>query len=145
MKAFAFVLLIGALTLGTARAQFFNGGPCQPGRCWHNNSKECVDARNAFAEHHNGRYPEQYCNQYYQGQRGRWIQNGNQWQWSGGGSNQWYQGRQGHWFQEPNGWQFHGDKGEEYSKDHEGAWRWNNPVQPKVARDTHPTHRIDKK
>ncbi|HLI80983.1 MAG TPA: hypothetical protein VKV03_13435 [Candidatus Binataceae bacterium] len=124
MKTITFVVLLGALTVAPARAQFFNNSSCRGfSACAHSNSKECRDARNAFAEHHNGMYPEQFCNEWYQGQQGRWMRRGNQWQWAGAEGDQWYDGRQGHWFQEPDGWRFHGDKGEEYRKGPNG-WQW---------------------
>ena len=136
MKTIVFVMLIGLLTVGQARAQFGYDAVCQGhSACAHNNSKACVDARNAFARHHNGMYPEQFCNQYYQGQRGRWVRHGNQWAWAGSEGNEWQDGRRGHWFQEKNGWQFRSDKGEDYSKGPNG-WQWSGKPQPKqVARD----------
>ncbi|HVN30220.1 MAG TPA: hypothetical protein VMT64_17095, partial [Candidatus Binataceae bacterium] len=136
MKIFAFLMLIGALAVGTARAQFiYNGGPCSGhGRCFHNPSKECVDAREAFKEHHNGKTPEQWCNQYYQGQRGRWVQQNGQWGWSGAEGDQYYQGRQGHWYRDHDEWRFRGDKGDQYAKGPDGHWGWGGaPVQPKAG------------
>ena len=44
--------------------------------------------------------------EWYQGQRGRWYQENNRWQWRGAQGDQWYQGQRGHWYSEPNGWQF---------------------------------------
>jgi len=39
------------------------------------------DARNAFAEHHGGVFPEQYYNSWYAGNQGRWNQENNEWRW----------------------------------------------------------------
>jgi hypothetical protein len=49
-------------------------------------------------------------NEYYQGQRGRWTQESNGWQWRGAQGNEWYQGRRGHWYMEHNRWQWQGDR-----------------------------------
>ena len=51
-------------------------------------------------------------NEWYQGQRGRWNQEGNRWQWKGAEGDQWYQGQRGHWYQEGNRWQWRGDGGQ---------------------------------
>ncbi len=119
MKIFLFTILLAALTASLARAQCTGYSACA-----HNNSKACVDARNAFARHHNGLYPEQWCNEWYQGQQGRWNQRGNHWQWEGAEGDQWFQGRRGHWFKERDAWQFRGDKGDEYRNGHNG-WQWS--------------------
>src|SRR5437868_15466199 len=74
MKKLLFALALSALTAGVANAQ---------GACYHDNSKACRDAREAFAEHHGGVYPEQYYNMWYQGGQGRWNQNNNDWRWEG--------------------------------------------------------------
>jgi len=132
MKIFLFVMLLGALTAGLARAQFGYNQTCKVGACAYINSKECRDARDAFAEHHNGLYPEQWCNQWYQGQQGRWTPQGNEWQWAGADGDQWFQGQPGHWFQERNGWQFRGDKGDEYQKGRNG-WQWSLPGQKRES------------
>jgi hypothetical protein len=84
MKVFIFALLLSAATAGLAIAG--GGGSFHPHKyssCRNNKSKQCVDARNAFAEHHNGMYPDQFYNQTYQGQRGRWTQHGKEWGWEG--------------------------------------------------------------
>ena|ERR1039457_3094954 len=128
MKIFLFTILLAALTGGLASAQVRYNQPCKVGACANNNSKECRDARNAFAEHHNGLYPEQWCNQWYQGQQGRWNQQGNNWQWEGAEGDQWYQGRQGHWFQERDGWQFRDDRDDVYRKGAKG-WQWSGARQ----------------
>jgi hypothetical protein len=128
MKTFLLTIALVALTAGLPGAQVGYYHPCRPGACAYNNSEECRDARNAFAEHHNGQYPEQWCNEWYQGQQGRWNQQGKRWQWEGAEGDQWFQGQRGHWFQERNGWQFRGDKGDEYQKGRNG-WRWSLPGQ----------------
>jgi len=134
MKIVFFTIVLAALTAGLARAGGGYNQPCTGySACANNNSKECRDARNAFAEHHNGMYPEQWCDQYYQGQRGRWNQQGNEWQWSGAEGDQWFQGQRGHWYQERNGPQFRGDHGEEYQKGRDG-WQWILPGQKHESR-----------
>jgi hypothetical protein len=106
MKVFLFTILLAALTAGLTRA----GGGYNYGGCANNNSKACRDARNAFAEHHSGQYPEQWNQEWYQGQRGRWKEQGDDWQWNGAQGDEWYQGQQGHWYQERDGWQWRGDE-----------------------------------
>src|SRR5882762_5776141 len=105
-KTFLFTIAIVAMTGGLAGA----AGGYGYHSCANNNSKACRDARSAFAEHHNGLSPEQYNNQWYQGQQGRWSQNGNNWRWNGAEGDQWYQGQQGHWYQERKGYQWRGDR-----------------------------------
>jgi hypothetical protein len=78
MKTFVLTVLLTAMTGGLAAAAGYDYSNCA-----HNNSKACSDARAAFAEHHNGQQPENYYNQWYQGQQGRWGQNGNDWRWEG--------------------------------------------------------------
>ena len=118
MKIFLFTILLAALSAGVGYA-----APYRYSACANNNSKECRDARDAFARHHNGKYPEQWYDQWYQGQQGRWNQRANKWQWEGAEGDQWFQGRQGHWYQERDGWQYRGDQGEEYRKGSTG-WQW---------------------
>jgi len=79
MKVFLFAALLTAATAGMA----FAGGGYNPGSCRNNNSQHCIDARNAFARHHNGLYPEQWDNQWYQGHQGRWTQYNKDWRWEG--------------------------------------------------------------
>lgn len=112
MKIFVFTLLLAVLAGGSAHAQ-----QRYPYRnCRHNNSKACQDARKAFAEHHNGIYPEQWFSENYQGQPGRW-------QWNNAEGDTWYQGLLGHWFQEREGPRFRADNGDEYRKGDKG-WGW---------------------
>src|ERR1022692_1783375 len=76
MKKFLLALSLAALTAGFARtsyAQFYEGS------CLGNNSKHCVDARNAFAKHHGGVMPGQYYNHWYEGNQGRWNRQNNEW------------------------------------------------------------------
>src|SRR5271166_204924 len=104
MKIFLLALLLTALTGGLAMA----AEPCTGySACAHSNSKGCRDARNAFAEHHNGMFPEQWCNQWYQGQRGHWNQHGNDWRWEGAEGDRYWKG--------PNGWEW---KRHEQAHDH---------------------------
>lgn len=129
MKIFILTILLMSLVVPAAMAEHDDDRPCQVGACFHNNSQECRNARNAFAEHHNGLFPEQWCNQWYQGQQGRWYQQDKTWHWEGNEGDQWFQGQQGHWFQQPhNGWEFLGDKGDEYRKEHD-SWQWSRPGQ----------------
>src|SRR5579862_1561382 len=58
MKAFLLAVALTALSAGVASAAPWS-------RCFDNNSKACTDARNAFAEHHGGLFPEQYYNGWY--------------------------------------------------------------------------------
>jgi len=55
-----FTIMLAALTAGMATANAY-----EYGNCINNNSKACQDARNAFAEHHGGMYPQQYQNHAY--------------------------------------------------------------------------------
>lgn len=107
-------ILLVAATFGFSGAAHAQRYPYRS--CVNNNSKACQDARNAFAEHHNGLYPEQWFNQNYQGQPGRW-------QWENADGDDWYQGEQGHWYKEPQGWHFWGDDGDDYWKGKNG-WGW---------------------
>ena len=53
MKKFLLALSLAALTAGFAGTSYaFNYSSCA-----NNNSQHCVDARNAFAEHHGGQCP----------------------------------------------------------------------------------------
>lgn len=134
MKIFLLAIVLAALTTGLAGTAGAYNQSCKPvGACANNNSKECRDARAAFAEHHNGLYPEQWCNQWYQGQQGRWNQEGKKWQWDGGQGDQWFQGKQGHWFQEHDGWQFRDDQDDVYRKGRKG-WQWSD-ARPKHKKD----------
>src|ERR1035441_590788 len=65
MKTFLSAILLAALSAGLAGTSY-----AQYGACVGNNSKHCVDARNAFAEHHGGVFPEQYFNHYHHGRPG---------------------------------------------------------------------------
>lgn len=123
MKTFLIAIVLTVLTSGLARA---GGGYNQRysyRSCAHSNTKECRDARDAFARHHNGIYPDQWFNGWYQGQQGRWSQQGSNWLWSGMEGDQWFQGKQGHWYQEPEGPRFRSDQGDEYRKGNKG-WQW---------------------
>ena len=79
MKIIAFVILLAALIVGLAGASYAQ--PYGYPGCLNNNSKACRDARNAFAEHHNGLYPRQWYNQRYQSRQGRWNQYERDWRW----------------------------------------------------------------
>ena len=85
MKKLLLSLAFVAFTSTIAAAQVAGG-------CYGNNSKACVDARNAFAEHHGGMYPGDY----FQGGQGRWMQYGNEWRWRGVDGREYFHG--------PNGW-----------------------------------------
>lgn len=95
MKKLLSAILLTAVSLGIAGTSFAQGY----GACWGNNSKACQDARNAFAEHHGGRFPEQYYNSYYGGNPGRWYQENNAWRWEGVNGDRYYSG--------PKGWEWH--------------------------------------
>ncbi|HVN28867.1 MAG TPA: hypothetical protein VMT64_10300 [Candidatus Binataceae bacterium] len=87
MKKVLLSLIFVAFTGGIASAQV--------GGCMHNNSRACVDARNAFAEHHGGLYPGQY----YQGYRGNWYRANNDWRWRSEDGREYWNG--------PHGWEWH--------------------------------------
>jgi hypothetical protein len=95
MKKFLLALSLATLTAGfagTSYAQFYERG------CMDNNSKRCVDARNAFAEHHNGVMPGQYYNHWYEGNQGRWYKQNNDWRWEGiNGDSYWRSHRGWEW------------------------------------------------
>ncbi len=128
MKIFLFTIFLAALTAGLAGAGGGYNNTYSYHACANSNSKECRDARDAFAGHHNGLDPEQWNNQWYQGQQGRWSKQGKNWRWNGAEGDQWYQGRRGHWYQERDGWQFRGDKGDDYRKGRDG-WQWSGAGQ----------------
>jgi hypothetical protein len=89
MRTFAVAILFALAATGLASAQI--GNPLAEhngGGCAHNNSTNCQNARKAFAEHHNGMYPEQWDNQFYQGHKGRWVQGGKDWKWEGSNGEQ---------------------------------------------------------
>lgn len=83
-------ILFAALSAGAVGTSY-----AQYGSCVGNNSKACTDARNAFAEHHGGVFPEQYFNHYYQGRPGRWIQENNAWRWEGMDGDRYVRGAHG--------------------------------------------------
>lgn len=81
----------------------------------HHHGKHHPEARVVTTEHqnqieqrveHHGRAPRVLADQWYQGQRGHWYRENNNWQWRGAQGDQWYQGQRGHWYQEPNGMRF---------------------------------------
>jgi hypothetical protein len=97
MRTLAFAILIALTSAGLASAQMgnplaghFDSNPLSGhfGSCAHNNSKHCQEAREAFAEHHNGMSPEQWDNQSYQGHKGRWTKGEKGWQWEGSNGEQ---------------------------------------------------------
>jgi hypothetical protein len=90
VKKILLVVFFAALSAGVAGT-----GYAQYGACVNNNSKACVDARNAFAEHHGGQYPQQYYNHYYQGRPGRWSQQNNNWRWEGMDGDEYSRGDRG--------------------------------------------------
>ncbi len=59
MKILMFTVMLAALTAGMASAGYDYHG------CANNNSRACTDARNAFASHHGGVYPEQYSQNHH--------------------------------------------------------------------------------
>jgi hypothetical protein len=58
MKTFALTIMLSALSAGVAMAG--SGYGYGNGSCVGNYSRACRDARNAFASHHGGLFPEQY-------------------------------------------------------------------------------------
>ena len=90
MKTGYLTILFAAAGLAIA-----GSGYAQYGACVNNNSKECVDARNAFARHHGGVYPNQYYNQWYGGRQGRWAQQNNEWRYEGMDGDDYWRGNDG--------------------------------------------------
>src|ERR1700675_3092089 len=95
MKKIVLTILFAALTAGAAGTSYAQ----YSGACVGNNSRACADARNAFAEHHGGVFPEQYYNHYYQGQPGRWNRDNNDWRWEGMNGDRYSRG--------DHGWEWH--------------------------------------
>jgi hypothetical protein len=89
MKTFLSAIMF-ALSVGLAQTSH-----AQWGSCVNNNSRACVNARNAFAEHHGGQYPGNYYNHWYQGNQGRWTQEHSNWRWEGMNSDQYSKGAHG--------------------------------------------------
>jgi len=102
MKVFILAVLITALT-GVASAQ---------ASCVGRNTAACRDARNAFAEHHGGRYPSQW----YQGQQGRWSRAGNDWRWRSNNGREYRRGNNG-W-----NWREAQEEREEHGRGHHRHW-----------------------
>jgi hypothetical protein len=90
MKTFVLTVLLTAMIGGIAAAAGYNYSNCA-----NSNSKACMDARAAFAEHHNGQQPERYYDQWYQGRQGRWNQKGSDWSWEGARGDTYTKGHQG--------------------------------------------------
>lgn len=91
MKKVLFAMVLAALSAGAAGTGYAQGYS----RCANNNSPACVDARNAFARHHGGAFPEQYYNNWYGGNQGRWYQQNNDWRWEGMNGDQYWRGDHG--------------------------------------------------
>jgi len=98
--------ILGATTLfllgwfALAPAQPFNGangGPPPPN--YHH------DSDNHHWQHHDKNKSARAAD-WYQGTRGQWYRDDNQWRWRTANGDQWYQGQPGHWYREPHGWQF---------------------------------------
>lgn len=107
MKKFLLALSLAALTAGFAGTSYaFNYSSCA-----NNNSKHCVDARNAFAEHHGGQMPGQYYNHWYEGNQGRWNRANNEWRWEGMNGDQYWHGNHG-WE-----WRHHHDHDHDHDRD----------------------------
>jgi hypothetical protein len=96
MKPFLFAVLLGTLSFGLVGVS--QADPWSYHACAHNNSKNCRDARAAFAEHHNGMEPDQWYNHWYEGNQGRWNRANDDWRWEG-------------------------INGDEYRRDHD-HWQW---------------------
>src|SRR5579863_717800 len=60
VKVFVFTVMLAALSVGVASAAGYDYS-----RCANNNSKACTDARNAYAEHHGGVFPQQYAKRHH--------------------------------------------------------------------------------
>ena len=115
MKVFVLTILLAALSAGIGYAQPY-------GACVNNNSKACVDARNAFARHHGGVYPQQYYNQWYAGNQGRWNQQDNDWRWEGMNGDEYRRGDRGwEWRHErrEHEHEYDRERGHEHHHDHD--------------------------
>jgi len=110
MKTFLFAAALTVLSAGAASARGYSA-------CINNNSKACRDARAAFAEHHNGQFPEQYYNSWYGGRQGRWNQRNNQWRWEGIDGDNYSKGRHGWQWAHPRGRRNEG--GRDHDHDHD--------------------------
>ena len=93
MKTLSSAITIAALSMGLVGVT--HAAPFRYSACANNNSKACRDARDAFAEHHNGVYPNQYYNQWYQGRPGRWAQSGRDWRYEGMDGDDYWRGSKG--------------------------------------------------
>ena len=91
MKKVLFTILLAAVSAAVANTGYAQGFSA----CANSNSKACIDARNAFAEHHGGVMPEQYYNNWYAGNQGRWYQQNNDWRWEGMNGDEYWRGDRG--------------------------------------------------
>jgi hypothetical protein len=91
MKTVLSAILFAALSAGLAGTGFAQ----RYSACANNNSPACVEARNAFASHHGGAFPEQYYNHWYAGNQGRWYQQNNDWRWEGMNGDRYERGDRG--------------------------------------------------
>ncbi|HXD90526.1 MAG TPA: hypothetical protein VNU00_05650 [Candidatus Binataceae bacterium] len=62
-------------------------------------------------------------NEWYQGQQGQWVHQGNRWRWESTHGDDWYQGHQGHWYKTKHGWEWYSNDGDDYVQGHNG-WQW---------------------
>src|ERR1700693_1371527 len=89
-KTLISAIVLAAVSFGTVGSSLAQGYGCMG-----NNSPACVNARNAFAEHHGGVFPEQYYNSWYGGNQGRWYQQNNAWRWEGVNGDRYERGDRG--------------------------------------------------
>ena len=66
----------------------------------------CFESSPGYAPYGYGSAPSYEGDEWYQGQRGHWYQEGNRQQWKGAKGDQWYQGQRGHWYREDKRWQW---------------------------------------
>jgi hypothetical protein len=67
LKILVFTIMLAALTAGMASAGYDYHG------CANNNSRACTDARNAYASHHGGVFPEQYSQNHAHRHHHHWF------------------------------------------------------------------------
>jgi hypothetical protein len=128
LKTFLSTISLAALAAVLVAVVGVSDKPYRYSECANNNSEACRDARDAFARRHSGQSPEQWYEEWYQGQQGRWTPKANNWQWEGAEGDEWFQGVLGHWYREQDGWQFLADDGQWYRRGSNG-WQWSGARQ----------------
>ena len=92
MKTLLFAISFAALSAGMSGVGY---AQYRYSACANSNSRACINARNAFARHHGGVYPERYYNHWYQGDQGRWSRVNNDWRWERMDGDEYWRGAHG--------------------------------------------------